>query len=80
MLEHELDEIYRLLLDDTSAQETKGSRSISDINYTIYMEKLRPQVPPLILFCLNCNAASSYLGLHVQRVCQTSLLFSQMIG
>ena len=41
MLEHELDEIYRLLLDDTSAQETKGSRSISDINYTIYMEKLR---------------------------------------
>jgi len=45
MLEHVLNEIYRLLLDGTGAQEIKGSRSISDRNYTKYMQKLRPQVP-----------------------------------
>jgi DNA invertase Pin-like site-specific DNA recombinase len=41
MLEHELNEIYRLLLDGTSAQEIKRSRNISDRNYTKYMQKLR---------------------------------------
>jgi hypothetical protein len=38
MLEHELNEIYRLLL------EVKSSRTISDRNYTKYMQKLRDNI------------------------------------
>jgi hypothetical protein len=34
MLEHELNEIYRLLVDGVSPQEIKRPRNISDRNYT----------------------------------------------
>ena len=44
MLEHELNEIYRLLLNGTRPQEIKSSRNISDRNYTKYMQKLRDQI------------------------------------
>jgi membrane-associated HD superfamily phosphohydrolase len=44
MLEHELNEIYRLLLDGVSPQEIKSSRNISDRNYTKYMQKLRDRI------------------------------------
>jgi hypothetical protein len=44
MLEHELNEIYRLLLDGVSHQQIKTSRNISDRNYTKYMQKLRDRV------------------------------------
>jgi hypothetical protein len=44
MLEHELNEIYRLLLEGTSQQEIKSSRNISDRNYTKYMQKLRDHI------------------------------------
>jgi hypothetical protein len=41
MLEQELNEIYRLLLDGITSEEIKRSRNISDRNYTKYMQKLR---------------------------------------
>src|SRR5713101_718123 len=44
MLEHELNEIYRLLLDGVSQQEIKTSRNISDRNFTKYMQKLRDRI------------------------------------
>lgn len=44
MLEHELNEIYRLLLDGITAEEIKRSRNISDRNYTKYMQKLRENI------------------------------------
>ncbi len=44
MLEHELNEIYRLLLDGMTSEEIKGSRNISDRNYTKYMQKLRDNI------------------------------------
>jgi chaperonin GroEL (HSP60 family) len=44
MLEHELNEIYRLLLDGVSPQEIKRSRNISDRNYTKYVQKLRDNI------------------------------------
>jgi hypothetical protein len=44
MLEHELNEIYRLLLEGISQQEIKSSRTISDRNYTKYMQKLRDNI------------------------------------
>jgi hypothetical protein len=44
MLEHEINEIYRLLLDGVSPQEIKRSRNISDRNYTMYMQKLRDNI------------------------------------
>jgi DNA invertase Pin-like site-specific DNA recombinase len=44
MLEHELNEIYRLLLDGVSPQEIKSSRNISDRYYTKYMQKLRDRI------------------------------------
>ena len=44
MLEHELNEIYRLLVDGVSPQEIKRTRNISDRNYTKYMQKLRDRL------------------------------------
>ncbi|MDQ6862961.1 MAG: hypothetical protein M3044_03980 [Thermoproteota archaeon] len=44
MLEHELNEIYRLSLDGITPEEIKRSRNISDRNYTKYMQKLRDQI------------------------------------
>jgi hypothetical protein len=44
MLEHEINEIYRLLLEGISQQEIKSSRNISDRNYTKYMKKLRDHI------------------------------------
>ena len=44
MLEHELNEIYRLLLDGMTSEEIKGSLNISDRNYTKYMQKLRDNI------------------------------------
>src|SRR2546428_7822468 len=44
MLDHELNEIYRLLLDGESPQEIKRSRNISDRNFTKYMQKLRDNI------------------------------------
>jgi hypothetical protein len=44
MLEHEINEIYRLLLDGVSPQEIKTSRDISDRNYNKYMQKLRDHI------------------------------------
>ncbi|MDQ6862324.1 MAG: hypothetical protein M3044_00725 [Thermoproteota archaeon] len=44
MLEHELNEIYRLLLDGVSPEDIKRSRNISDRNYTKYMQKLRDNI------------------------------------
>ena len=44
MLEHELNEIYHLLLEGFSPQEIKTSRNISDRNYTKYMQKLRDNI------------------------------------
>lgn len=44
MLEHELNEIYRLFLDGVTSEEIKSSRNISDRNYTKYMQKLRDQM------------------------------------
>ncbi len=44
MLEHELNEIYRLLLDGIVPEEIKRGRNISDRNYTKYMQKLRDQI------------------------------------
>jgi hypothetical protein len=44
MLEHELNEIYRLLVDGVSPQKIKRTRNISDRNYTKYMQKLRDRL------------------------------------
>ena len=44
MLEHELNEIYHLLLEGFSPQEIKRSRNISDRNYTKYMDKLHKRI------------------------------------
>jgi hypothetical protein len=44
MLEHELNEIYRLLLEGITPQDIKSSRNISDRNYTKYMQKLRDNI------------------------------------
>jgi len=44
MLEHELNEIYHLLLDGVNSQEIKRSRKISDRNYTKYIQKLRDRI------------------------------------
>jgi len=44
MLEHELNEIYRLLLDGITPEEIKTSRNISDRNYTKYVQKLRDNI------------------------------------
>jgi DNA-binding CsgD family transcriptional regulator len=44
MLEHELNEIYRLLVEGVSPQEIKATRSISDRNFSKYMQKLRDRL------------------------------------
>jgi hypothetical protein len=44
MLEHEINEIYRLLLEGISQQEIKRSCNISNRNFTKYMQKLRDYI------------------------------------